>query len=363
MRVALFLIISLLLLPLSGKTTPLEANLQKICTESLNKNFFSAVSISVWKKGKQIITINQGVVNSNTPKQKVTKKTLFDLASLTKPMVITSLFLSLEKRSKLKRSWKVSRFFPEIKQDITLYELLTHTSSLPPYDMFYKMSARGMKAKKKRIIDRIAAYTKLFYGEYSDINYILLGFIIEKVGGKDLDALFQDFLTQHFPFKNSLTFTPLKKGLAQKNIAATYTSRIRKRVCQGEVEDENSAYLGGISGHAGLFGTADDVSHFFSLLLKKPLYRKNIVAQIGFDKKEGEDSNYGSFAKTSCSGHLGWSGTAFLICPQDDIVITILTNRTHSTKFQPANLENIKLFRQQIFDAILFDGSKIVGIF
>ncbi|HQM85876.1 MAG TPA: serine hydrolase, partial [bacterium] len=126
-----------------------------------------------------------------------------------------------------------------------------------------------------------------------------------------------------------------------------------------EVEDENAAYLSGISGHAGLFSTADDVSQFYSLLLKDPVFRKVITDQAGFDKKESENSNFGTVADSKCSGHLGWSGTAFLICPENDIVITILTNRTHSIKYKPEDFTNIKAFRRIVFDLILSELNKV----
>jgi CubicO group peptidase (beta-lactamase class C family) len=145
----------------------------------------------------------------------------------------------------------------------------------------------------------------------------------------------------------------LKNGVNKNNIAATSYSPPIKSFRQGIVEDLNSDYLEGMTGHAGLFGTADDISRFYSIMLKNPYYRKFIVDQTGFDKKEGENSNYGSVADTKCSGHLGWTGTAFLICHEKEIVITILTNRTHSTKFKSSDFSNIRSFRQLVFDAIL----------
>ena len=353
MKIAILLITSLFFLPLSGITASFEKDVRKISEKALNNHFFTAVSISVWKEGKNIFSLNKGIVNSQTPQQKVTSQTLFDLASLTKPIVTTSLFTYFEKKSLLNKDWKISRFFPAIKKDITLYNLLTHTTTLPAYDIFYKIAVAGTQKRKEAVVNRVANYKKEYAQKYSDINYILLGFIIEKIGGAPLDILFKKFLTDTVPFKNSFSFKPLKKGVSAKQVAATYPSLIRKRMCQGEVEDENCAYLGGITGHAGLFGTAEDVAHFFSILVKKTHYKEKIHNHIGFDQKSSVDSNYGSIADYSCSGHLGWSGTAFLICPHQNIVITILTNRTHSTRFKPTNLENIKLFRQQIFNAIL----------
>ena len=358
MRVATFLLISLLFLSLHSKTAHLSQKIGAATTQALQDGIFSAASISVWKDGKQILSISKGVVNFKTPHTKVTSKTLFDLASLTKPIVVGSLFFFFENHAQLKKEWQVSRFFPSIKRDVTLFQLLTHTSSLPPYAKFFTFPRDKKIAKRKeRVIKYVADFTGKYPGVYSDINYMLLGIILEKIGGKRLDKLFADFVHNELSFKSSLSFTPRVYKISPSRIAATYNSPIRKKMCQGEVEDENAAYLGGVSGHAGLFGTADDVSHFFSLLLTKSHYRNAIVKQIGFDTKEGEDSNYSSLADTSCSGHLGWSGTAFLICPKQNIVITILTNRTHSEKFATTDLEQIKKFRQQIF-TLIFESVK-----
>ncbi|MGI6393800.1 MAG: serine hydrolase domain-containing protein [bacterium] len=362
MRVA---IIILILLPFSilGDQAVLFGNLtkkiEKESKEAIEADHFSAVSISVWKKGVRVLSVNEGWVNSKTPDKKVTEKTVFDLASLTKPLVVLTLFLELEKNGLLNRNWLISKFYPEITREITLFDLLTHKSGLPAYADFFKCKKENtLEKKKKRVVEYICKNTKTYSNRYSDINYILLGFVIEKVTGKSLDHSFKELLSKKFPSIKSFSYSPLKNGVDVSKVAATSFSPHRGRVVQGEVEDENSVYLDGISGHAGLFGTADDISHFYSLLLKDKFYRKVIVEQIGFDKKEGANSNFGSVATTDCSGHLGWSGTAFLICPKDEIVVTILTNRTHSNKFKKEDFTNIKAFRRSVFDAVLLESKK-----
>jgi serine-type D-Ala-D-Ala carboxypeptidase len=337
-----------------GENADFRSVVSNAAQSGIKEDHFSAVSISVWKDGKKIYSFSDGVVNSRTSESKVTDKTLFDLASLTKPVVTAMLFFYLEKNGLLERNWQVSRFFPSIKREITLFQLLTHNSGLPAYAKLFELEKdASIEKRKEQTITQISKYQKANPSRYGDLNYILLGMIIEKITGKNLDSAFKEMMKTEFPFENSFTYQPLKNGVNKNNVAATSYSPPLKNFRQGVVEDLNSDYLEGVTGHAGLFGTADDISKFYSIMLKNPYYRKFIVDQTGFDKKEGEDSNYGSVADTKCSGHLGWSGTAFLICPEKEIVITILTNRTHSKKFKSTDFTNIRVFRQIVFDAVL----------
>jgi len=359
MRVATFLIFSFLFFSINAQTGELDKKLEKIADKFLEDNAFSAVSISIWKNGKKDMNLSKGVANAKDKKKaKVTSKTLFDLASLTKPIVVGSLYFYLEKQKLLDEKWKISKFFPEIKQKFTLADMLNHNTCLPPWLKLCNLTnSKSLKKRRKKVVERIAGVCCNNEPHYSDLNYILLGFIIEEITGKSLEKAFKDYLSKEFKSKNSFQFNPLKKGVKKSQVAATTRSYATKIIRQGEVEDRNCDFLGGITGNAGLFGTAEDIAKFYTQMLKKDWYKKQIIAQNGFDKKEGEDSNYGSYANPVCSGHLGWTGTAFLICPKNNLVITILTNRTHSSKYAPGNLDQIKLFRQAIFDAI-FSGLK-----
>ncbi len=341
-------------LPKQGVSASLKKELRRICAEGLKNGVFSGAAIAAGKAGERPITVYCGETNEVPPRARISSKTLFDLASLTKPIVTLSLFLWMEKHGKLNKTWPLSRFFPTIRRSVSLEQLLTHHSGLPPYHLFYLMPPDSVKDRKKVVVDFVASLDKTCPPRYSDINYMLLGFVLETVGKAPLDKLFSRFLHEQFPEKMpNLLYTPLKHGYSAAEIAATYPSPIRKKMCQGVVEDENCAWLGGVSGHAGLFGSADAVFRFFSLVLTQQPYRSALVHHRGYDVKEGDDSQYGTLADTSCSGHLGWSGTAFLACPRKKVIVVILTNRTHSTKYAPAELEPIKQFRQQVFTAAL----------
>ncbi len=354
MKVFCFLFTFFLVSSVYGGNPDFRSVISTAAQKGISENHFSAVSVSVWKDGKRIYSFSEGVVNSRTSDKKVTDKTLFDLASLTKPIVTASLFFYLEKGEALDRNWQVSKFFPSIKREITLFQLLTHTSGLPAYTKLFELEKNvPIEKRKELVIAQISKYQKAYQNRYGDLNYILLGMIIEKIAGKDIDTAFKEMMKKEFPFENSFSYQPLRKGVSKNNIAATSYSPPLKSFRQGMVEDLNSHYLEGMAGHAGLFGTADDISQFYSIMLKNPYYRKFIIDQTGFDKKEGENSNYGSVASTKCSGHLGWTGTAFLICPEKEIVITILTNRTHSKKFKSTDFSNIRSFRRVVFDAVL----------
>lgn len=281
---------------------------------------------------------------------KINNSTQFDLASLTKAMVTVPLFYDLFSSRKLSENENISSFFSGFKGDITILELLSHTSGFPAWLPFYELvpAEKSLEERKKevtRIIfeHKTADKTKC----YSDLNYILLGFILEKFFSLPIDDVFENFMKNN-NLNFNLTFSPREKT------PKTAFSKLRGAFPEREVEDENSCFLGGITGHAGLFGSALDVVRYFENLLKTswfvPIARKFDFA--GFDRPEGKDSNYGKYAKKRYFGHLGFTGTAFLIDPETKTIAALLTNSTHPTPDKPERKERIKRVRQQFFDTL-----------
>ena len=282
--------------------------------------------------------------------EKINDSTQFDLASLTKAIVTVPLFYSLFASKEILPSDEISRFFGGSGKEITLYELLSHTSGFPAWLPFYKLVSAGKsleerKKETEKIIfeHKTSEKTKC----YSDLNYLLLGFILEKIFNQPLDLIFRDF-NKINGLDSRLTFDP------ENETPETAFSEMRKVFPERSVEDENSWFLGGKTGHTGLFGSASEIVSYFDKLLKTPWFFP--VAQelgfAGFDRPEGYDSNYGKSANPASFGHLGFTGTAFLIDPDRKIIAALLTNSTHPVPDKPERKERIKKTRQRFFDEV-----------
>jgi CubicO group peptidase (beta-lactamase class C family) len=201
--------------------------------------------------------------------------------------------------------------------------------------------------------------------EYSDIGFILLGEIVERVSGKTLDQ-----------FARERIFAPLGMGDAQFNPPKSLRARIaptendttfRKRLVHGEVHDQNAWAMGGVAGDAGLFSTAADLATFCQMLLNggqyahQRLLSRSTIAQFTKAVKVGEmsrtlgwdvpseQSQSGKYFSAKSYGHLGYTGTSIWIDPEKELFVILLTNRVHPS----AENEKIKDVRPAVHDALL----------
>lgn len=325
---------------------------EKQVFEELSNGFFTALQAVCTQKGSTIHNYFTGHNCANCS-QEITQETLFDLASLTKALFITPLYYMLFERQMLSPGDLLSRHLPGIHQDITLSDLLSHKSGYPAYIGFFDLltNTDGYENRKESIISTISNISEQYDPVYSDLNYILLGFLAEKIFEKRLDTVFQNYLFE-LGVESSLTYAV--SPLEIERCAATMFSEKRGRICHGEVEDENCFFLGSASGHAGLFGSALDIASLLSVLMKKEWFHRWIhnLDGAGFDRPSGENSNYGKAIRRDNFGHLGFTGTAFLINPSQEKCAVILTNRTHTDPDKPRWKERIKQIRQSVFNEI-----------
>ena len=315
--------------------------------KNIDSGLYSAYQYAFLKDGR--LSCGHGGTFDFDSQDKINDTTQFDLASLTKAIVTVPLFYNLFASKELSPDEKISRFFKDFKSDITILELLSHTSGFPAWLPFYELvtTEKSLEERKKETTKIIfqhetADKTKC----YSDLNYILLGFVLE---GFDMliDRRFTDFKDFHV-LGPALTFSP------QERTPKTAFSKMRNACPEREVEDENCWFLGGKTGHAGLFGSALDVVLYFDRLLKTPWFMPTAqeLGFAGFDRPEGNDSNYGKSAKQRYIGHLGFTGTAFLIDPETRTIAALLTNSTYPTPEKPERKERIKQVRQKFFDSV-----------
>ena len=316
--------------------------------KNINSGLYSAYQSAFIKNG--VFSCGCGGTFDFDSTERINDSTQFDLASLTKAIVTVPIFYDLFASKKLSENEKIHRFFRDFQSGITVIELLSHTSGFPAWLPFYELvpAEKSLEERKKEVTKIIfehqtADKTKC----YSDLNYLLLGFILEKIFSQPIDEIFENFKKIN-TLSFDLTYSP--KGKTPK----TAFSKMRSAFPEKTVEDENSWFLEGITGHAGVFGSASEVVNYLDRLMETTWFMPTAqkLGFAGFDRPEGDNSNYGKSAKKSFFGHLGFTGTAFLIDPETKTVAALLTNSTHPTPEKPERKERIKRARQQFFDSV-----------
>jgi CubicO group peptidase (beta-lactamase class C family) len=305
---------------------------------------------------------------------------LFDLASVTKVIATTSGIMKLYDRGDLNLDDKVIKYIPEFdnngKSNLTVRNLLLHNSGLKAWIPFYKYYKT-----KEEVLNAIYNITLDYYPEtgfiYSDLNAILLGLIVEKISGKNLN----DFCTEEIFKKLGMRDTryiPDKKDLC---VPTEYDTYWRNKQLQGDVHDESAAILGGISGNAGLFSNMHDLSIFMEMMLNKGKYynpySRGLIEErmfsestvdlftqkvdfksyfnsraLGWDTKP-EPTKYripcGELMSDNCFGHTGYTGTSVWCDKDRKIYVIFLTNRVYPNR----SSEGIKLIRPDLHNEII----------
>ncbi len=280
----------------------------------------------------------------------MTEHTIFDAASLTKVVACTPAVMLLVENGKLKLDAPVHTYIPEFtddgREDITVRQLLTHTSGLPP-----GISGAGWQGAAGAISKACAAQLDTAPGtafKYSDINFILLGEIVQRVSGTPLEKLVQRAFYGPLKMKDTgyLPATALLPRIAPTEVEAG-------QVLRGVVHDPTARQMGGVAGHAGLFTTAADLARYARMLLnegeldgvrvlKPETVRAMTSVQtppnlttkrgLGWDIDSSYSGPRGEIFPIGSYGHTGWTGTSLWIDPASDTFVIFLSNRNHPTK-------------------------------
>ena len=271
------------------------------------------------------------------------KDMMYDMASCTKVTVTTTLTLKLIEEGLFTLDTKVKDLLPDFKfSNVTVLNLLTHTSGLPADDKNYKL-CKTSREMWQFTLNQPLVYETGTKVEYSDFGFIILGKIIEKFKGS-----LEDYATEVIfePLgMNSSVFNPAIKGLTDKCAPCEVTKE--RGVIQGIVHDGKAHKLNGLSGNAGLFSTTSDLAKFARMLLNDgyPVLKKETVDLLKKSWTEGLNLNrtigwffndpstpvYG-IASDCALWHTGFSGTSMLIDLKRKEAVIILTNRTHPTR-------------------------------
>jgi CubicO group peptidase (beta-lactamase class C family) len=310
----------------------------------------------------------------------VATDTIYDLASLTKVVVTTTLSMILVDEGKLDLDARVHAFFPAFsspaKDRITVRHLLTHSGGLQWWAPLYK-EVQGKAACLERIVAMDLAYEPGSKTVYSDLGIILLGDILERVSRTP----FEDLARRRVLGPLGMGDTGYRPAAALlERIAPTENDPWRGRVVRGEVHDENAAALGGVAPHAGLFSTAPDLAHLARMLLDEGSFEgRRIVSRatvelfteragipassraLGWDTPADETgqrssvpgepgySSAGSLLSGRSFGHTGFTGTSMWMDPERELFVILLTNRVHPTR----DNNQIREVRAQVADAVV----------
>ena len=313
-----------------------------------------------------------------TPERPMTTGTIFDLASLTKPLATSVALMLLVQQARLNLDQvlgsAIADFSGTNKQYITIRQLLSHTSGLPDYRPYYKELVELPPSERKGSLRALLLSEKLIHepGQaclYSDVGFMILDWVVEVTAQKPLNYFAEESVYGPLGLKH-LFFIPLgvAEGRDDQPYAATEDCPWRGKILDGEVHDDNAYALGGVAGHAGLFGTAQDVYGLLKELLNvyegKPnngLFRRNVVQTflerqtdsgswaLGFDTPTRPDSSSGQYFSDQSVGHLGFTGTSCWVDLLKGVIVILLTNRIHPNREN----ERIKAFRPLLHDTVM----------
>lgn len=353
--------------------------IDSIALNGIKQHAYPGCQILVAKDGKIVYNQCYGRQTYDASSPAIDTNTVFDLASLTKVSATNLAIMKLVDNGKISLDDHLSRYLPYLKHTnksrITILQTLSHYARLKAYDAYWKKSLEGntiyrgtnppsgyIAIGKDVYID--ASYRDLVLKQiaesslqkkagyvYSDLGFILLGDIVQQVSGQSLDI----FMQQHFygPLKmKSTTFQPLQHGIDIRRIAPTENDNTyRNQQLQGYVHDPNAAAMGGVSGHAGLFSTGNDLFRLYQMMLNQGTFegKQYISAKtfntfnsrhftkegnrraLGFDKPfiKGRSTHISPLASQKSFGHTGFTGTMVWVDPQYNLVYIFLSNRVY----------------------------------
>jgi len=329
--------------PLYGVET---AKINEAVTQAIGEGKVPGCVVEIGRRDRVLTELAYGDRQIQPFREPMTVDTIFDLASITKPLATAASVMVLVDRGLIALDDPASRVIPELKNfgkaDITIRQLLTHTAGLradTPLD--------DAKLGKAEMIRRaIAAPLRAHPGErvlYSDVGYLLLQEIVERVSKTSLDVFAHDAIYAPLAM-NETMFNPPAEMRAR---AATTESRDGAWI-RGVVHDPRAYYSGGVAGHAGLFSTARDVGRFARAMLNggeldgarilttqavdtffAPNDLPAAIRATGWDVQSAFSSNRGTMLSRRAVGHGGYTGTSIWIDPELDLYVVVLSNRVH----------------------------------
>lgn len=333
-----------------GEPAGLRDSLTTLLEAAVRDSVFPGAIALIGDHSGILTQVSAGRIDWATDAPAPDLQTVWDMASLTKVVGMTTAMMQLVERGRVSLDAPVQRYLPEWrgsrKERVTVRHLLTHSSGLPAWRELWKETDTAAAARQL-VLDTPLDTTPGTRMVYSDLGAILAGLIIERVSGESLDR----YLTRH-------VFTPLGMGDTRYLPPAAWLPRTaptevdpwRGRHLRGEVHDENASHLGGVSAHAGLFSTAADLSRFARALLAGGTLEGHRIVEagtlrdftrvqnvllshraLGWETPNGTNSA-GTRMQRPAFGHTGFTGTSIWIDPANDRFVILLTNRVNPSR-------------------------------
>ncbi|MFU8813086.1 MAG: glycoside hydrolase family 3 N-terminal domain-containing protein [Balneolaceae bacterium] len=355
----------------AGMSSDKLLEIDRIMHRAIRDSVFPGGVVGVAKNGVMVWNHGYGY-HDYTKTRAVSEQDVYDIASVTKIMATTAAVMKLVDEGSLSLDDRISAYIPEFgegrKREITIRHLLLHTSGLPAFRTYvdvYQTRGEILNAIRSEplINEPGAAYV------YSDLGFILLAEIVEKVSGLRIDRYVRNRL--YFPMGMiSSHFNPKQVGRWMSNrIPPTEIDDVYLRgTVQAEVHDERAWFMDGVAGHAGLFSTTRDMAIFAQMLHQGGIYAgqryfsEETVTQFrsrqselsgrgfGFDRKSEGFSSAGERTGPETFGHLGFTGTSIWMDPDQEVTIILLTNRTYPHRDRSRGISRI---RAEIADAVM----------
>ena len=343
----------------------LPTRLDSIINAAIADRAASGAAVAVGRHGRLVHQKGYGRVDWDPSAARVDERTIWDLASLTKVVATTTAAMILEEEGRLDLDRPVSYYVfglnaPD-KANITVRQLLTHRGGFEAFAPLYR-EFRGREQYLEQINQRPLKSVPGTKTEYSDWDLILLQLVIEQITGKPLDEFVEERIFEPLGMEDT-GYNP--DASLVRRIAATEVDGMRGGLIRGSVHDPNAWAMGGVAGHAGLFGSARDLSVLAQMLLNGGEYngvrllKPATIARwtapqgpgssraLGWDTPSGK-SSAGRFFGSRSFGHTGYTGTSLWIDPERGTFVVLLTNRVNPTA---ANQKHVPL-RRAVADAV-----------
>ena len=353
--------------PAVGMRPDVADSLDALARAAIDARVAPAVAIAVGRHGRLVHLAGYGTLDWAPGAPPVDAGTPFDLASLTKVVATTTAAMMLEQWGRLHLDSAVAHYLPELaahdssKRPITVRMLLTHRGGLEAYAALYQ-AYRGREQYLEQIARRPLRAAPGDSTVYSDWDMVLLQLVVERTSGEPLDVFAERRIFAPLGLRDT-GFLP--DDSVRARTAATATDTSRGGLLQGVVHDGNAWAIGGVSGHAGLFGSARDLAVFAQMLLNGGTYGSVRLLQpatiarwtavqnpdasraLGWDTPS-PPSSAGRHASARSFGHTGFTGTSLWIDPERGLFVVLLTNRVNS---QGSTTGHVAL-RRAVADAV-----------
>ncbi len=360
--------------------------IQTALSRAVTDGVFPGAVLAVRYGGRPVSRFHAGRLSTVPLGSPVSLSTIYDLASLTKPLATVTALVLLMQKGSCRLDDRVADHLSECADasigSSTIRHLLTHSSGLPAWRRFYERlsldgtipsSAEEREEAKQAMLSlirsEVPAYERGTGSLYSDLGFMLLGLIVERISRQSMNDYFLDHIVRPLggPRIGFILADRLRAfSDGDGAVAPTEVDRWRGRLLCGEVHDQNAAALGGEAGHAGLFGTADAVLAISGEWLRAYHGRATILDRAMVheftrrQKPEGDSSwalgwdtpsvpsSAGCYFAARSFGHLGYTGTSVWIDPVRELEVVLLSNRVHPS----SRNEAIREFRPAIHDLV-----------